>query len=291
LNYAKVRRILLDGKAVRGVEIEDRLTGECHEIQADRVCNCTGSWARALAAQHDREHAQLFIPSLAFNVLFDCERPSDDALAVAAPDPGAPVYFLCPSPFGLFVGTEHVGRPDDCSDAEVTEGELLAFIGRLNRGIPSLNLTLRSIRHVFSGLLPVRVPEGVKLTAREVIVDHAQQGGPTRLYSVTGIKFTTARKVGARALDQILGAGDARAHPVPDAPKVSWATKWLLDGVATRDMPGEEAVRMIRDVAAEESAVSAEDFWLRRTNWVFTGQEIPALARLTERAVGRSNAA
>jgi glycerol-3-phosphate dehydrogenase len=281
-----VRRVLLDGRAIRGLEVEDRLTGETHEIQAARVCNCTGSLARSFAAQHDRELADLFVPSLAFNVLFDCERLGDEALAVAAPDPGAPVYFLCPAPFGVWAGTEHVGRPDGCVDPAVTEAELLAFIGRINRAIPSISLSLRNIRRVFSGLLPVRTPGQTDLTAREMFVDHGRHGGPTNLFSVTGIKFTTARGVAEKAVDQMLGSSRMNDGKWSDTPKVSAATRWLLDGAGITAMPSEEAVRLIREVAAEESVICAEDFCLRRTNWIFTARDFKRLEQLAELAVG-----
>lgn len=272
LNYTEVREVRLQAGEVRGLQIEDRLTGEQFDIVAERVCNCTGSLARAFAARHDRDLAQLFVPSLAFNVLFDCERLSENALAVAAPEPGAPVYFLCPASFGLWAGTEHVGRPDGCIDSTVTEAELLAFIGRINRAIPTLGLSLASIRRVFSGLLPVRTAMQTDLTAREAIVDHGSRGGPKNLFSVTGIKFTTAREVGQKAMDAMIGTAPARKNE-GERPKISWATKWLTDAEQAAAIPSEEAESMIRAVAAEEASSSAEDFFLRRTNWIFTARQ------------------
>ncbi len=272
LNYAEVREVKLQAGEIRGLQIEDRLTGERFGITADRICNCTGSLARAFAARHDRDYAQLFVPSLAFNVLFDCERLSDDALAVAAPDAGAPVYFLCPAPFGIWAGTEHVGRPDGCLDPTVTEAELLAFIGRINRAIPAARLTLGNIRKVFSGLLPVRTPLQTDLTAREAIIDHGSRGGPKNFFSVTGIKFTTAREVGQKAVDAMAGTAPSQKQEA-GPPTISWATKWLTDAEQTAGMPSDEAERMIRAVAAEESVTSADDFSLRRTNWIFTARQ------------------
>jgi glycerol-3-phosphate dehydrogenase len=299
LNYTRAIGIRGEAGRVRGVQVEDQLNGERYDIQADRVCNCTGSLARAFAAAHDREHAELFVPSLAFNVLFDGDRPSQDALAIAAPDPGAPVYFLCPAPFGIWAGTEHAGRPDRCLSPEVTEAELFDFIGRINRAIPSINLSPRRVRRVFSGLLPVRTVQRTDLTAREAIVDHGARGGLSGLYSVTGIKFTTARKVGVRAVDAIMGAARADvARPMPrdatreehllETPAVSPATGLLLDGARVLKMSLAEASAVIREVAAAESAVSAQDFCLRRTNWAFTAPDFTQLENLVTAALGAS---
>jgi glycerol-3-phosphate dehydrogenase len=295
LNYARVTDLQLDSGRIRGLVAEDQLTGERYEFRADRVCNCTGSQARVFATRHDREYRELFVPSLAFNVLFDCDRLSEDALAVAAPEAGSPVYFLCPSPFGIWAGTEHAGRPDGCQDAAVTESELLDFIGRINRAIPSVNLSLRHVRRVFSGLLPVRTAGQTDLTAREAIVSHGHRGGPRGLYSVTGIKFTTARKVGARAVARILDEAPTAMRDAQDrgrsdaetiAPPVSPATPLLLDGAQVAGMDRVEAMRLIREVAAAESALTAQDFCLRRTNWIFTAPEFGSIESLVADALG-----
>jgi glycerol-3-phosphate dehydrogenase len=284
LNYARVVGLRSEHGQVRGVLVEDALTGERHEFRADRVCNCTGSHARDFAARHDREHHELFVPSLAFNVLFDCDRLSADALAVAAPDPGAPVYFLCDSPFGVWAGTEHVARPGQCLDPAVSEAELQGFMQRINRAIPGIELSPGKIRRVFSGLLPVRTEATTDLTAREVIVDHGSRGGPRGLYSVTGIKFTTARKVGEKAVDAMLGA--KRNTPLgEEIPQISPATSLLLDGARVAGMNTDEALRLIREVAAAESAMTAQDFCLRRTNWIFTAKDFARLERLAADAL------
>ncbi len=284
LNYAKVVGIQSERGQVRGLLVDDQLTQERYEFRADRVCNCTGSLARDFSAKYDREHADLFVPSLAFNVLFDCEPLSEHALAIAAPDAGAPVYFLCPAPNGLWAGTEHVGRPDRCLNPAVTESELLDFIQRINRAIPSVNLSLRHIRRVFSGLLPVHTVSKTDLTAREAIVNHGIRGGPRGLYSVTGIKFTTARKVGERAVAEILRSKRPVAF-AEEIPPIAQATGLLLDGALVAGMDRAEAVRVIRDVAAQESAISAQDFCLRRTNWIFTAPDFARLESLAAEAL------
>lgn len=288
LNYLEAERVLVEGGRTAGVTALDRLDGRRYTFQAERVCNCTGAAARAFAAASDREHARLFVPSLAFNVLFDCKTPSQDALAVAAPEPGAPVYFLCPSPFGLWAGTEHVGRPDECRSAEVSEAELSDFMQRINRAIPGIGLQRRQVRRVFAGLLPVRTAGSTSLTAREAIVDHGASGGPQGFYSVTGIKFTTARKVGVRAVAQMLGARSAEVasgERARDVPPLSPATDLLLDGARVAAMDPVKAVNMIREVAASEAVHCAEDFCLRRTNWIFSAADYASLETLVAQAL------
>ncbi len=289
LNYMAVERLEVRDGHVGGVAALDRRDGREYFFRAEHVCNCAGSSARALAAATDRDYPELFVPSLAFNVLFDCEPPARDALAVAAPEPGAPMYFLCPSPFGLWAGTEHVGRPDRCTSAEVSEAELADFMGRINRAIPGIGLQRGQVRRVFSGLLPVRTAGGTALTSREAIVDHGATNGPRGLYSVTGIKFTTARKVASRAVDLMLGrdrAISAAVAPAQSPPMLSAATELLTDGARLEALEPLEAARIIREVAAEEAVHTAEDFCLRRTNWIFTAPDYTAVESMVSAALG-----
>ena len=286
LNYTEVKRLRVQDGRLQGLEALDLLDGKEYRFDAERICNCTGAQARVFAAEQDRDYRELFIPSLAFNVLLACEPLSRDALAVAAPEHGAPVYFLCPAPFGVWAGTEHVGRPESCRDAVVSEAEIEAFLGRINRAVPSINLSLRNVRSVYCGLLSVRTPGGTDLTARECCVEHAEHGGPIGLYSLTGMKFTTARRVAERALERIFPALRPSATPCGATVRpLSAATALLLDGARVAAMNPLDAMTLIRDTAAAESVMQPEDFILRRTNWMFTAPQPAMLERLIATAL------
>jgi len=174
-------------------------------------------------------------------VLFDCERLGDAAVAVAAPDPGAPVYFLCPRAVWHLGRTEHVGRPEGCQDATVTEAELLAFIGRINRAIPR-SIFRCAISVAVLRSLPVRVAGQTDLTAREVILDHGRHGGPVNLYSVTGIKFTTARKVAEKTVNEIFQRHRRRAVRYPPRPGFHGRRRGCSMELAVAQAPRDEVL-------------------------------------------------
>lgn len=287
MNYCDVQDIATEGPQVVGLSALDLVDNTRHEIRASTICNCTGSQTRLVASKYAVEQQRLFVPSAAFNILLECDALSDSALAVAAPEPAAPVHFLCPSPLGLWAGTGHAGRPDGCTDAAITEAELQQFLGQVNRAIPGLSLGLRNIRKVYSGLLPVKTVGDTNLTAREVIADHGAQGGPKGFYSVAGIKFTTARRVGERAVSAMFGrdAPPANRDDSPQRPRISGSTAFLLDGAQAMRMETELASRAIREVANTESVVKAEDFLQRRTNWMFSSVDMAPLERLVQAAM------
>jgi glycerol-3-phosphate dehydrogenase len=271
---------------VAGLALADHVGRQTLEIRASKVCNCTGAGTRALAARYAAERRDLFVPSVAFNLLLDCEPLSESALAVAAPAAGSPVLFLCPAAGGLWAGTGHAGRPDGCVDPQVAESEVQGYLDQVNRAIPGINLGLRHVRKVYSGLLPVKTSGDTDLTAREVIVDHARQGGADGLYSVAGIKFTTARKVGERAVRKMFRVGaDSRRKQAAPPPAMTAATPLLLDGNKAMSVGFEQAARIVREVAAAESVVTPEDFLLRRTAWMFSMTDMAPLERLVRAAM------
>ena len=118
---------------------------------------------------------------------------------------------------------------------------------------------------------------------REVISDLGSAGGPGGLFSVTGIKFTTARSVAERTLRMISARGGrALADPapierpppafVPDAAGIVRLA--AVDPAAAGDL--------MRRIVAEESVRYLDDLVLRRTDWGSDPREqetIGAIAR------------
>ncbi len=201
LNYVRATELLLDGQGrVEGVRALDRETDTSLVFRAALVINAAGPWCREVVAGIRGEKEELFRPSLAWNVLFNRQALSDHALAVQAREPGSRLYFITPWKGKIFAGTGHepwLGGPDRPMP---DHGQLKGFITALNRAVPGLELSLGDVSRIFAGLLPTVARGSNKLTKREVIVDHGAEGGPTGLYSVGGIKFTTARLVAEKIL-------------------------------------------------------------------------------------------
>jgi glycerol-3-phosphate dehydrogenase len=96
-------------------------------------------------------------------------------------------------------------------EAVALPGEHLeAFIADLNRSVPGLALQRKDVAQIMLGLLPLARPGGHTLANRETIIDHGVQGGPRGVFSVSGVKLTTARLVAERLLK--------RAFPQVSAP-------------------------------------------------------------------------
>lgn len=274
LNYTPVIDLVSEGKVARGVRVRNVLSGEVHTIAARAVVNCAGPQVRTLARGRGGDAERLFQPSLAFNLMLDVSLPCASALAVAAPQPDAPILFLVPQRGTLLAGTMHLPRSADTTEAVPSEAELEHFLALLNEAIPGLDAQRRNVLTVFAGLLPATASGSPRLATREVLADHGRAGGLERLYSVSGVKFTTANEVARRTLALIGATGDT-ANEVVELP-LSAATPLVTDAANLWTHDDESVGVALRHVVQEEAVQSLDDLVLRRTNWATTEADLEA---------------
>ncbi len=215
LNYAEVTELVTNQGSVTGVRATDAETGRSLEIRCSIVINATGPSSRDFGARADRDIPALFRPSVAWNVLFDRRAPSDHALALTPDAPGAQTYFLHPWKGRLLVGTGHSPFVSSVDPIAPDRPALERFIADLNSVLPGANLSPDAIVRIYSGLLPVLRGGGTELAKRAMIHDHGSNGGPRGFFSISGIKFTTARCEAEKLLRMIFGA---RRHSCAQRP-------------------------------------------------------------------------
>ena len=268
LNYMQVDELLTQGKTVTGVRATDIESGQKLEFQSNTVINAAGPWARELATNWDRDIPDLFRPSLLWNVLFDRPTPSSHALALTPNKPGGHTYFLRPWQGKLLAGTGHAAWTEPANGPQTKKVLLEQFIKDLNSVLPGMELTLDNVVRVYAGFLPVTQDGGTQLTKRPMIIDHGRNQGPKGLFSVTGIKFTTARKVAEQTLDQVLNKykfNNDSTSIYKNRPKAQGAVtnfnyNWL---------PNPDDTTWLSDLEkliSRESVLHLDDLLLRRTN-------------------------
>lgn len=320
LNYVKADDLIIERGRVRGVTATDtetgrRLTFGCR----DGVINCAGPWSQTLAQSVVRGQTfdGMFRPSLACNLLLNREPVSDCAVAVQPRRPGSRVYFVVPWHGRLFAGTYHAPWHDGLRRPGPDQTQLKDFLDDLNGAVPGLALRRSDVLRVYAGLLPAREDGGDELAVREVVLDHSHHGsggsgssggsagsggGPRGLVSVSGVKFTTARRVGEKALAALLGtlptyradsARPASRLASREAPEPGWTRGIDLTGL--RDVLADDAERAIAleaalaDMQRHEAALHLDDILLRRTDWGADPGQIDAVARRVASALGWSS--
>ncbi|MGB5753625.1 MAG: hypothetical protein WBN87_12245, partial [Thermoanaerobaculia bacterium] len=187
--------------------------------------------------------------------------------------------FLVPWKGRIMAGTFHAPWKGLREDAGITDEMLATFLGDLNDSIPGLDVAPPDVEGVHWGLLPAAKPDSDELASRPVILHHGDRGGPEGLFSVSGVKFTTARLVAEQTLKAVqrfrdLGLPELASTPRPEA--TQWPTLEDLSE-ARAELDGRLRGR-VEELAKLESVIRVDDVLLRRTDWV-TGPESQTTAR------------
>ena len=250
-NYVRALWPLEEKGKICGARVRDELTGTGMDLRAPVVINAAGP---ALEAWLPRAQSPLFKASRAFNLLVR-RLPFHDALGLRM-DGGT--YFVIPWNGYSIVGTRHLHG----DHLEVSREEVAEFLAQLN---PRLGLTMDDVCGVFSGLLPAADSGGADVALQRAprIVDHAAQG-LRGLYSIVGVKWTTALWVGEAAARRACRQLGRSERPVRERALSECVTP-----------PGGDSARVVPDLPVvfgqiayavrEEMAVHLWDVVRRRT--------------------------
>lgn len=263
LNYFETTDLLTKDGDVIGIKAVDKTDNKIYEFTANKVVNAAGPWCRTLAAKFDKDYPELFKDSFAWNVLFNHPALSTHALAVTPKKPRARTYFIHHWKGLLFAGTVHSIWNDSSRSPIPDQQSVNNFIDELNASIKNLNLKPSDVLQIFPGLLPAKEEGSDQLAVREVIVNHSKHGGPKGLFSVSGVKFTTARLVAEKTLQGIFGNTlssfnkDGRV-PFDDKELEIYRTDW-----DSAEINGFEDT--LKQIVRDESVIHLDDFVVRRT--------------------------
>jgi glycerol-3-phosphate dehydrogenase len=204
-NYVEAVYFLKQHDRIVGVRAKDLQTGQIFDIQSKMVINCAGAWMDYLL-----EKAALcseYATSVAMNVIVD-QVWSDVAVGLTSqPVNGKPpqVLFIVPWRNKSMIGTCHIPWRDAPHRFILREAMVQEFLDQINSAHQPLKLSLKDVRHVNWGFLPVNQEDAneqqVKLTRDGVVIDHQKRDGVSGLISVLGVKYTTARAVAEQAMD------------------------------------------------------------------------------------------
>lgn len=197
LNYAKVANLLLDNGRVRGVVLQDELTGATAELSAKVVVNATGAWADRLRQRLVNESRVR--PQRGSHIVVPAERlPVKEAIIFMHDEDQRPL-FIYPWEGRTLIGTTDLDhRADLDEEASMTIKELDYILAGANKQFPEARLERSDIIASFSGVRPI-VASGAGRDPSKERRDHSvwNDGG---LITVTGGKLTTFRLIALDAL-------------------------------------------------------------------------------------------
>src|SRR5262245_5269646 len=224
VNHLEAVEVLKDGTKVVGVRAKDALTGRQVDIQARVVVNAAGSAIDHLLAPIGLTAR---VPMLKAMNLVTTRDAGDEALGGRGPT--GRNLFMVPWRERAVFGTWESRQPCQPGDAQVTERDVAAFMGELNYAFPALDLTFKDITLVHQGVVPAAMHgTEARLEGHDQIRDHAADGADG-LFTVAGVKYTTARAVAERVTDRLA------AKLGRDLPRCRTATT-VLPGGSLRDI-------------------------------------------------------
>ena len=266
LNRVAAQQLFLEHGRVAGVWAHDGVAGTTLLFRAPTVINCAGPWSEGLGRVFDPTTPACFRPTLAFNLLLDRQPIARCALAVATPSGSRRTYFIVPWGDKTLAGTYHdrwsgpLHRPGPALE------QIEQMLRELNAAVPGWNLQSHEVLRVCGGLLPGTARAANEgLETDEMLHDHGRNGGPPGLFTVAGVKFTTAPLVAARVLRAagFQSRGSVAEVPRPPARPIPEPASFRR----TLATAPEEAADWVRRIVAEESVLSSEDLLRRRTDW------------------------
>jgi glycerol-3-phosphate dehydrogenase len=302
-NHVEALRLRAGDTRVDGVIARDVLTGREFDVRARVTVNATGprierllntcvrplklprplTWTRNLNVVTPR----VFDTEDAVGV--GSQRPSDAAVGRSKR-----LFFVTPWQDCSIIGTSHIRHAGDMEDlTAAVRVDVEAFLHEVNEALPRLRLQASDIRYVHSGLTPAE--DEIERSRRSILVDHASVDGVRGLFSVLGIKYTTAPNVAGRviaAIGQALGETSVQVDMSSPLPGSSLSNAGggggeSEDALWTMRIYGARAPELFRSLP--RGALSAEEHVFRCR--VQYGLENEMVVRLRDAVFRASDAA
>jgi glycerol-3-phosphate dehydrogenase len=261
-NYCRVDRVTVAGGTVTGVAATDVLGGGTLEIRARRVVIAAGPWTPALSGAGSSSLPQAF--ALNLEVAGRLAEVAVGVRSLTGPDEdpiigGRRYIFLVPQEGTTLLGTWYAPWAGGDPGPLVHRGSG-ALLAEFRAACPGLSIAGGDVLRCHWGLLPLKAGRepgrAQALADRERVIDHGAGAGPAGMFSVEGVKFTTARGVAERVVDRLVAS--------LGLPHVGCRTAEarIDDPGDASDAPPEVQVRR---ALREEMAVRLSDVMFRRT--------------------------
>jgi len=204
--YVEAVAPIREGARLTGVSCRDALTGDVFDVRAGAVVLSAGT---GLGALHERFGVTGAPPLVrAMNLLID-GRAKD--IALAAESAQGRMLTAVPWAGGVLVGTFQPDGAVNADDATSLEPIVEAFLTEIRSAFPGLAASRKDVRFVHHGLVPAqKTPRGFDLLAEPQFLTHYVLPG---LFSLVGVKYTTARLAAERAVDAVVRGAGKSARP------------------------------------------------------------------------------
>jgi len=216
-NYTEVVGFVDKDQQIKGVKVKDVLDGDTFEVTSRLVLLACGPWnEKILGLIGGKKIPPSAGYAKAINLI---TRKLFDKYAVGIrgqnkyldgkyiPSTKDSYLFVTPWREYSIIGTAYTKYDKSPDSIEVNEEDISFFLNEFNQVYPAGKLSQSDIYFAHAGLLPVssknRDNRRVNLSNKFKIIDH-RNDGYEGLFSIDGVKYTTARNVAQKTIDYVL---------------------------------------------------------------------------------------
>lgn len=250
-NYVCAEQLIFnDQQIVSGVVARDLETDQSFPINARVVINATGPFCDHVRQLANPDEKPLIAASQGVHIVLPKKfLPGSTAIIVPKTSDGR-VLFLIPWLNHVLVGT--TDTPIDQPTLEpLAQAAEIDFILQTTAEYLKMPVKREDVLSVFTGIRPLVRSGSAKNTAA-LSRDHTIEISSQRLVTITGGKWTTARKMAEDCVNQAADVGQLPARPcVTESLRLQTPTAFEIDQVSS--MVRDEMARSVEDVLARRS--------------------------------------
>lgn len=197
---------------IRGVQLQDRLTGERITAHARVIVNATGPWSDAVRKLDEPAAKPLLRPTKGAHVAVPRLRiRHTEAFTLTSPLDGRLMFVL---PWGdlSVIGTTDTDVTEVAEEPLADAADVAYLLRSANAFFPDARLSFADVVCAWAGLRPLLAVPGTP-SATAVPRDHRLVESPSGLVTIAGGKLTTYRSMAAQVVDRVarrLRATDGR---------------------------------------------------------------------------------
>ena len=200
LNHTKSTDFIYDSKSkVRGIEVQDLLTGEMYEINAKKVINAAGPWVDEVRKKdYTRNNKQLRLTKGVHVVIDQSKFPLRQAVYFDTEKDGR-MIFAIPREGKAYVGTTDTFYDNDKTKPLTTQEDRDYLIDAINYMFPDVNVKDEDIESTWAGVRPLILEDGKDPS--EISRTDEIWEGKSGLLTIAGGKLTGYRHMALEIVD------------------------------------------------------------------------------------------
>lgn len=200
LNYLKVIGLIATNSKVKGVTVQDQITGKTFDIHANKIVNAAGPWIETIRQFDQSKNGKTLQLSKGVHLVVDQSRfPLKQAVYFDTPD--GRMVFAIPRDGKAYVGTTDTFYKEDLVSPRMTDSDRAYILDAINYMFPGLNITEADVESSWAGIRPLISEEGKDPSeiSRKDEIWQSESG----LITIAGGKLTGYRKMAETIVDLI----------------------------------------------------------------------------------------